>query len=195
MASYQAVSATCDAIIYLLRTSYDPAEFGRELQFRVFLTPDFGQPMEAGVSLFLYRVYPNGTHRHPAGRVAPNGDRQPPLLPLDLHFILTAWGADASLQHRIVGWMMRVIEDNPILPSGLLNTVAPGTFQSAETVELSLADLRTEDMLRIWDTVVQNVYQLSIPYVARNVWIESLRNRPNRYPLVTERTLDITDDI
>lgn len=174
MATFRAIAATCDAIMYLLRSSHDPSDFDNPLEFRVFLTPDFSQTSTlAGVSLFLYRIYPNGTYRNPAGRLTPEG-RRAPQLPLDLHFLLTVWGGEASLQHTIAGWMMRVLEDNAILPAGLLNTVAPGVFRPDETVEITPTDLRTEDLLRIWDTIIQNVYQLSVPYVARNIWLESI---------------------
>jgi hypothetical protein len=36
-----------------------------------------------------------------------------------------------------------------------------------------LADLSTEDLLHVWETLVQNTYQLSVPYVARNIRLES----------------------
>jgi hypothetical protein len=173
VAHYRAITAVCEGVLSVLRSSYRPDDFNNELDFQVYLARDFATPMAAGVSLFLYRIFPNGTHRTPAGRIGPDGRRYRSQLPLDLHFILTAWGKDASLQHSIAGWMMRTLEDTPILTSGLLNTVVPGALNPDETVELSLAELTTEDMLRMWEALVQNVYQLSIPYVARAVRIES----------------------
>jgi hypothetical protein len=75
--------------------------------------------MAAGVSLFLYRIYPNGTLRSPRGRLGPEGQQYRNQLPLDLHFTLAGWAQDPSPQHLIAGWMMRMIEDTPILPLGL----------------------------------------------------------------------------
>ena len=110
MASYRAVAAVTEAVVYLLESQYTPAKFdGNQLEFKVYLAKDFEQPMDAGVSLFLYRIYANDTHRTPKGRIAPNGERHRTQLPLDMHFLLTAWGKDASLQHTIAGWMMRVL--------------------------------------------------------------------------------------
>ena len=60
---------------------------------------------------------------------------------------------------------MRTLEDNPILPAGLLNAIEPGIFRNDETVEICLAELRTEDLLRIWDVLGLNLYQLSVPYI------------------------------
>jgi hypothetical protein len=46
-------------------------------------------------------------------------------------------------------------------------------FQPEETVEISLAQLSVEDMFHIWEVIINHVYQLSVPYVARVVQIES----------------------
>lgn len=173
MAHYRAITAVCESVLAVLKAHYKPEDFNQELSFQVYLAKDFASPMAAGVSLFLYRIFPNGTHRTPAGRITPDGKRQKPQLPLDLHFLLTAWAPDATLQHAIVGWMMRVLEDTPQLSASLLNASVPGAFGTDEAVELSLTELTTEDMLRMWEALVQNVYQLSIPYVARNLRIES----------------------
>jgi hypothetical protein len=175
MANFRAVTAACEAVTYLLRANYREEDFDNELEFKVYLAKDFAKPMTAGVSLFLYRMFPNGAHRTPQGRIGPGGQRYRTQLPLDLHFILSVWGGEASLQHTIAGWMMRVLEDTPIIPAGILNAVAPDVFQPGETLELALAELSNEDLLRIWDTLLQqNEYQLSVPYAARNLLIESL---------------------
>jgi len=129
--------------------------------------------MNAGVSLFLYRIYHNNTMRTPPGRLLPSGERQRSKLPLDVHFLLTAWAKTAGLQHEIAGWMMRTLEDHPILPAGLLNAYRGGVFHPDEGVEVALTQLSVDDMFHIWEVMIRNVYQLSIPYVARMVQIES----------------------
>ena len=173
MASYRAIAGVCNAVIELLRSSYDD-DFNNELEFKVYLARDFADPSyTTGVSLFLYRVFPNSNPRSPAGRLSPEGQRYKTQLPLDLHFVLTAWASDASLQHTLIGWMMRVLEDNPVLPSALLSAVAPNVFRPDETIEISLGELSNDDMLTVWENLVPNAYQLSIPYVARGVRIES----------------------
>jgi hypothetical protein len=173
MANYRAIATVCESIVHLLHANYQPDLFNNELEFKVYAHDDFVDPMDAGVSLFLYRILPNGTHRVPSGRLRPDGQRYQTQMPLDLCFLLTVWGRSASLQHQVAGWMMRTLEDTPILPAGFLNSVAPNAFQSDETVEIILADLSTEDLLRLWETLLPNRYQLSVPYKARNVRIES----------------------
>jgi len=145
--------------------------------------------MDQGVSLLLYRIYHNGNHRTPPGRVVGN-QRQRTKLPLDLHFLVTAWAKTASRQHEIAGWMMRVLEDNAIMPAALLNAYQPGVFGDEEAVEVTLAELTTEDLFHIWEVMINHVYQLSVPYVARVVQLES-KELTDLYPLAKERVHDV----
>jgi hypothetical protein len=191
MATYRAIAAVSDAIAFLLESQYLPEDFDNiRLQFQVYLARDFtNNPMDFGVSIFLYRIYINSTFRTPPGRIGPDGRQQRHMLPVDLHFMLTAWARDASLQHAIAGWMMRVLEDTPNLPAGLLNHRYRGAFQPDETVELCLAELATEELFRIWEVIVNNTYQISVPYVARNVRIESMQHLHQGEP-IQERVWD-----
>lgn len=174
MATYAAIAATCEAVARLLRSNFDPADFGgANLDFEVYVEDDFNKHMDEGVSVFLYRIYHNGNNRTPPGRVLPDGSRQATKLPLDLHFMLTAWAKTASLQHEIAGWMMRVMEDNTIIPASVLNTYKPDVFHSDEAVEIALTELSVYDMFHIWQVVINQDYQLSVPYQARMVEIEA----------------------
>ncbi|MCR6650148.1 MAG: DUF4255 domain-containing protein [Cellvibrionaceae bacterium] len=76
---------------------------------------------------------------------------------------------------------MRLIEDTPVLPAAVLNSTTPDVFYPDETVDITLAELRTEDLFRIWDVLGVNAYQLSIPYVARVVHIDSSHSRAEEF--------------
>ncbi|RZL85267.1 MAG: DUF4255 domain-containing protein [Rhodococcus sp. (in: high G+C Gram-positive bacteria)] len=178
VASHRAIEATCDAVVGLLRDNYPDELEEPPLQFAVFTKSEFAAGLGAGVSLFLYRVYLDGTERAPDGRVLVGGRRQFPHLPLQLQFMLTAWAPDASLQQYLAGWMMRVIEDHPVLPAGLLNRRYDDdspVFWPDETVELSAAAMETEDLFHLWDLIGPETYQLSVPYQARGIKVESGR--------------------
>jgi hypothetical protein len=140
--------------------------------------------MDVGVSVFVYRVAVNGTQR-----TLPPGEphhRRP--LPLDVCLLLTAWAKDASLEHDILGWAMRTIEDNPILTSGFLNATIPGVFRAEETVELINGQLTNDEVFQLWE-VLPNSLQLSSPYLARVVRVESELLSPDAGP-VLQRDLD-----
>lgn len=191
MADVRAVMAVSQAVLGVLQGSYRDDVFNTELEFESYTTRDFtDRTIQTGVSLFLYRVMVNGSHRTPPGRLDALGRPRQTQLPVDLHFFLTAWAANASLQHTLVGWMMRTLEDTPILPASLLNAAVPGSFRAEEVVEINLGELSNEDLLRIWDTL--GPYQLSVPYVARVVRIESVERAPGGDPMpVLERSSDV----
>ena len=185
MADYRAVAATCGAVLRVLEASYEPERFDdRELQFQVFTARDFANPFQNptadGISLFLYRIYPNGVSRTPAGRRGTNGEPLANRLPVELHFLLTLWAQHASFEHTVAGWMMRTLESTPLLPATILNAANPETFRSDETVEIALAELRTEDLLRIWEVMGVHAYRLSVPYQARVIHLDALH--PLRLP-------------
>ena len=112
-------------------------------------------PIQSGVSLFVYRVMPEGTHRSPGRPAGSNGKGNSRLLPLEVHFLLTAWAQDPSLQNTIVGWMMRTLEDTPTLSATLLNSVWPDVFEPDEGLEVVLGRISTEDLFHIWDVLTE----------------------------------------
>lgn len=189
MSGVAGVAGAMEAVVRLLRASYDADAFdGAVLDFQVYASADFENPMEQGVSLFLYRVYHAGAMRAPPGYTLVGGRQQRARLPLDLHFLATAWARRASLQHEIAGWMVRVLEDHPVLTAELLNAYRPGVFRAEETLVVAPTELATEDVFRIWEVMAERTYQLSVPYVARSVQLESLSSTEPGAP-VQERVL------
>ena len=189
MATYRAITTVCQAIRDLLEAN----AFDSALVFEVFTASDFDNRLPQGVSLYLYRVIPNGTVRTPAGRHV-NGKRQFVQLPVNLHFMLTAWANDASLQNLILGWAMRTLADNPIMPHGILEAAMAGVFRPNETVEIIPSDMSTEDLMRIWENIATTSYELSVPYTARIIRLESEKFDDIGAPVQT-RTVDYIDDV
>ena len=174
MATYHAIAATSQAILGLLKDACPKNEF-QNAGFALYHPFDFvTPPMEEGISLLLYRVAPNGTLRNLQPRLDPDGRRYRASLPLDLHYVLTAWAKSVEKQQRLLGWSMRVLEDTPILPAGLLNHLMPEseTFHANETVELVCETLSLQDWTALWDKLKPQI-QTSVTYVARMVPIES----------------------
>lgn len=204
MADYRAILAVSEAMRGLLLDSYQRGEFDSlqtlpsgeshddvdrtPLQFEIYTTGDFrSHPVANGVTIFLYRIYINGVNRIPMGNL-PGGSRKRPQLPLELHYLVTIWAGQHTLQHSLAAWTMRTLEDNALVHAGTLNAGGRGIFRPEETVELSLAEMRTEDLFRIWEVLGTNPYHLSIPYLARVVPIESIERKPEvEGPLVQER--------
>jgi hypothetical protein len=180
MADIRAALAVSEALRGVLRSSYVRNDFDNtELVFEINTPQQFtSNRPQNGITIFLYRIYISGANRIPAGRIDLNGRRQKPLLPLELHYLVTVWAQEYTLQHTLATWVMRTIEDNALLNAGVLNAGGTQIFRADEAVEICLAEMRTEDLFRIWDVLAATPYQLSIPYLARVVGIESLVHLP-----------------
>jgi hypothetical protein len=174
VATYHAIAATSLAILGLLKDTCPKNEFPNA-GFALYHPTDFETvSMDEGISLLLYRVVPNGTLRNLQPRLGLDGRRYRASLPLDLHYLLTAWAKSVEKQQRLLGWSMRTLEDTPILPAGLLNHFMPEpeTFHGNETVELICETLSIQDWAALWDKLKPKI-QTSVTYVARMVAIES----------------------
>ena len=173
MATANAIAATGQAVLGLIAAGIPRDEF-TSAKFELYQAKDFQSPMEEGVSLYLYRVTPAGEIRNYPPRISPDGRRFKQLLPINLHYILSAWAREAAKQQRLLGWAMRILEDTPVLPAGVLNQGGPesDTFRPGETVDLIMETISIYDMGAIWDVSKPNV-QPSIGYIARMIGLES----------------------
>jgi len=172
MAGYPAIAATSEAVLGLLQSAAVGGEFDG-VEFAHYQAGDLASPMTEGVSLYLYRVTVSANRNLPA-RLGSDGRRYRPPLPLDLHFLVTAWAETAVRQQRLLGFAIRTLEDTPILPVGVLNQHGPepDVFRPDEAVELVFESVTVQDTAYIWD-VAQTKEQPSATYVARMVEIES----------------------
>lgn len=150
-----------------------PPEFSGA-QFRLYQITDFQNPIEEGVSIYLYRLAVSGARRNLPATVGPQGQRYRPPIPLDLHYIASVWGKTAEKQQRLLGWMIRMFEDVPILPTNLLNDNGPDpdVFQPNETVEVLFESINLQDWNNLWSSSKTNA-PLSVGYVARMIGISS----------------------
>jgi len=173
MGTFQAIAATGQAMLGLLSDAVPRDQFPNA-QFELYQMSNFQQPMEEGISLFLYRIAANTSRRNLPPTTGPDGRRFRPPIPLDLYYIATAWAPTAVRQQRLLGWTIRMFEDVPILPTGLLNNYGPEPeiFKQGETVEVVLDSLTLQDLNNIWG-VSKSSLQLSIGYVARMLHIQS----------------------
>jgi hypothetical protein len=174
MATYPAIAATSEAILGLLRNAAVGSEFAG-MSFEHYQASNLQSPMSEGVSLYLYRVTVSANRNLPP-RTGRDGRRYGPPLPLDLHYLAIPWAGDAIKQQRLLGFAVRVLENTPILPAGVLNQHGPepDVFRPEETVELVYELVSTQDLSEVWK-VAQTKEQPAATYVARMVEIESER--------------------
>lgn len=118
------------------------------------------------LSILLYRVDFNKTIR-PGWSAVGNVDGQSHL-PVDLHYLMTAWADNAEDEHQIIGRMMQTLETVGALSGPLLYPT--GDWLPGEAVQLYLEDMATDDLMRTFDSL-QCDFRLSVPYIARVVLI------------------------
>ncbi len=173
MASSLAIAATGQAVLGILASAC-PRDIFPSAQFELYQSRNFQSPMEEGVSLYLHRVTPANNIRNLPPRVAPDGRRYRPALPIDLHYMMTAWARDSTQQNKLLGWAMRCVEDTSNLPSGVLNEFSPEpeVFRVGESVDLIMETVTVQDHLAVWEIGKPNI-QPSIYYTARMIILES----------------------
>jgi Pvc16 N-terminal domain len=173
VATRNAIAAIGQAILGLLASACPRAEFAGA-QFELYQGHNFQSPMDEGVCLYLHRITPANNIRNLPPRLAPNGKRYRPSLPIDLHYLLIAWARDAVKQQRLLGWAMRELENTPILHASVLNQHGPepDTFDTTESVDLIQDSIPIQDMGAIWE-VARHHMQPSVVYTARMVRIDS----------------------
>jgi hypothetical protein len=181
MATFHAIAVTGETIRNLLAEAWSPDVFPGA-QFQLCQATNLVSPpfTDLGVSIYLYRVAYNMTRRNLPMRKRLNGQRFKPSLPLDLHFLVTAWARKPEQQWSLLAWALRTVEDAAVLPAGLLNQNAGSdshgaplhVFDDDESVELVGETLSLQDMVSVWEIAKQN-QQPSVSVVARSVLIDS----------------------
>lgn len=189
MARFLAIGATSVALTGLIRDHYPRNEFGTTLDVALYQARDFETPMREGFSVFLYRVTVNGTVRNMTFRRSPDGRRFRPSLPLDLHYLITPWAEDVEQQHRMLGWVMRFIEDQGALSAGHLNHYVAETdiFAANEGLEIICDPLALTDHLNLWDRLRAR-FPISVSYSLRMLSIDSDIELADAGPPVQSRT-------
>lgn len=174
MANHRAIAATSAALAGLIRDHYPRDEFGAGLEVKLYQMRDFESPMQDGFSVCLYRVSVNGSVRNLTMRRSADGRRFRPSLPLDLHYMITPWAQDAEMQQRMLGWVMRLMEDTGTLSAGHLNHYLSetDTFAAHEALDLICDPLALADYLTLWDRL-QPRLPASATYTLRMVFIDS----------------------
>ena len=178
-----AVTATLSQLVG--RVTEDPTLAGVSLTTRALDLARTDSSRQ--LNLFLYDVTPNGAWRNADLPVrSAEGDLvSQPVLALNLHYLLTAYGLnnDDVDAHHLLAHAMSLVNDNAVLTRDQIRASiraqpAVGLSDLADQVELvklSLHPTTIEELFKLWSTF-QTQYRLSVAYEATVVLIE----RPHR---------------
>jgi len=178
VATPSAIAATTAAIKTLLDRAAGTSSGFPGLDVSTFRSEDLQSPPSSEtalvVSVYLYRVTLSTVRIGTPAIIDRDGRRVRAPLLLDLHYLVTAWAKSALMQQKLLGWAVRALEDNPVLPATLLNDGGwEGTFAPTETVELVWQPLTPQEEWDLWQ-VAQTSQQPSAVYLARGVALDSL---------------------
>ena len=167
-----------------------------------------GQAETSRINLFLYQVTPNQGWRNTSlpSRDS-NGDRvaNPPL-GLDLHYLVTSYGASELHAEILLGYALQLLHENPVLtreaikrslapPSPVNGSVLPPPFDAlmaseladqVEQVRLTPQTMGVEEISKLW-SAIQSHYRPTAAYEASVVLIESRRSARSALPVANDR--------
>jgi hypothetical protein len=178
------------------------------------LPPDrvFAPGVQEGnqLNLFLYQVAPNTGWRNVGlpSRDDRGGRLTNPPLALDLHYLLTAYGAEDLHAELLLGYAMQLMHETPVLtrqsirtalqPSPLNGAILPPALQAlsaseladqVEQIKIVATALNSEEMSRLW-TALQARYRPTAAYHVSVVMIESQRAARSALPVLTIGPVD-----
>ena len=169
MATADAIRDTADTIIFLLRSALPPMVD----QDQIFAaTPDdfedVQNPDRPVITVFLYRVAIHSEMRNAPRRILGDGRVTRPLLPLELHYMITPWARETRDELRIIGRILQSLYDHAEMGPADLQGIS---WSPGDSVQLVLDSLPAEDHYRIWDST-DLPYRLSLTYIARVIGVE-----------------------
>ena len=174
------------------------------------LAPSNGKE-ENQLNLFLHQVTPNQGWRNeglPSRDASGRSRLSNPPLALNLHYLLSAHGAEDLHAEILLGYAMQLLHETPVLDRRAITTsldTAPpvgtslppalralakcGLAEQVEQIKITPEYLSTEEMSKLW-TAVQSHYRPTAAYVATVVLIESTRATRSALPVLTRGPVD-----
>ncbi len=163
------------------------------------------------LNLFLYRTSLNqGWAEFGLPAFDGNGTRvSSPPLALNLHYLLTAYGASDFQAEILLGYAMHLLHERPVLdrpairraldPSPLGSTILPPAFKAltaadladqVEGVTITPEPMDTEEMARLW-SAIQAHYRPTASYVVSVVLIEARKPSRKALPVLSRGPVDL----
>ena len=173
MAQHQAIAAVAAALRGLIRERYPRDDFDT-LTVEFYQAKDIEKGLTGdGFAILLWRVAINTQRRARGPRIDIFGNRFKPSLPLDLSFLVIPVASSPEKQLRMLGWVMRALEDAGTITASQLNDylTEDNIFSVDEDVDLVCDPLTVADQLTMWDRIRK--HPLFANYLMRMVLIDS----------------------
>ena len=151
--------------------------------------PDMVRPSPGGadptqLNLFLHQVTPNATFRN-ADQSARGRDgrlERRPAFAVDLHYLMTAYGAQALFAEALLGHAAILFHEEPVLSRDAIRSAlvppvpapvaAAGLDEQVDLIRISPEAISLEEMSRMWSALDAH-YRPSLAYRVSVVLLES----------------------
>jgi hypothetical protein len=162
------------------------------------------------LNVFLHQVTVNSAWRNqalPSRDISGQRLTNPPLA-LDLHYLISAYGAEDLHAEILLGYAMQLLHETPVLtrdairtaltPSPNVGNVLPpalralaecGLAEQVEQIRFTPSTLGSEEMSRLW-SALQAHYRPTAAYQASVVLIESTRPTRQALPVLSRGPVD-----
>ncbi|MFI2211455.1 DUF4255 domain-containing protein [Streptomyces sp. NPDC020141] len=198
MSNALAVATVTQALALLIESSLGPEmDIAVKVETR---RPPAEPPAEPTVNVFLYQVAPNASMRHQdlPTRSGDGSLLKRPAAPLDLHYLISAYGEEAELVgQRLIGCVVRTLHEVPVLPRELIELAEERPYlaggdlsRSPQRVRFTPTAMDVDETSKLWGMLHQTPYTLSVAYQASLVLVEG-RERPAEPRPVERRTVRV----
>ncbi|MGY3149394.1 hypothetical protein ACVWYQ_006393 [Bradyrhizobium sp. USDA 3397] len=174
------------------------------------ISTDVDAAQTSQINLFLHQVTPNSGWRN---RDLPTRNTEGqrlgnPLLSLNLHYLVTAYGAEELHSEILLGYAMLLLHENTVLtreairsslagvavdqeslPPALRAVAGSELAEQQELIRITPANLSTEEMSKLW-SAFQARYRPTAAYEVSVVLMESKRPRRAPLPVLTRGRRD-----
>jgi Pvc16 N-terminal domain len=126
------------------------------------------------LSLFLYHIGENKYLKNQDMQAGTPGKLRYPALPLNLFYLLTAYGQTRETEQQIIGRAMQIFYDHAVIGGSLLQGSLAGTY---EEIIVAFNPLTIDDMNKLWSMFGSKPYRLSVTYQVSTALIDATRER------------------
>lgn len=184
MSNALSIATVTEALVQKLQGALTGINLGASPQVTNTRPDQTGALPQVGVNVFLYQVTTNSSLRNSdlPTRAADGTFLKRPRAALDLHYLLTFHGDDATLeQQRLLGAVVRELHASPVLTPSMIEGIEQNVSFLAgsdlgnqpELVRFTPITFSIEELSKLWSFLLKVDYVLSTAYVAGVVLIEA----------------------
>ncbi|GGP52361.1 DUF4255 domain-containing protein [Saccharothrix coeruleofusca] len=198
MSNFLAVATATRALQTFLARAVAAVEVGATV---ATTKPPADPTSDALVTVFLYQVVPNAAlrNRDTVTRAGDGTVLKRPQAAIDLHYLISFYGDESDfVPQRLLGAVVAALHEQPVLTrSDIQDAVSRPPLlgsdlaASPQLVRFTPTQMDLDDLSKLWSTMLQTPYALSVPYQATAVLLDG-QSLPTSGKPVLRRQVAVT---